>query len=76
MRSSVIVLLEPVVDDNLCLLGRRKPFGIEDLPTQCAVEPLVVSILPGRPRIDADRFDADGSKSVLRRFCEELSPAV
>ena len=47
MRSGVIVLLEPVIDDDLGLLSVRKPFSIENLPAQRPIEPLVVSVLPG-----------------------------
>ena len=65
MRSSVVVLFEPLINDDLSLLGRREPLGIEDLPTKCAVEALVVSILPRRSRMDADRLDADTSKPAL-----------
>ena len=47
MRASVIVLLEPVVDDDLRLLGRFGPFRVQNLSTQRAVEALVVSVLRG-----------------------------
>lgn len=40
MRSGVVVLLEPVIDDDLGLLGRCELFGIENLPAQCPVEAL------------------------------------
>ncbi len=48
MWTLVIVLPEPVIDGDLCLFCRRKPLGIENLVAQCPVEPLVVSVLPGR----------------------------
>ena len=56
MRAGVVVLSEPVIDDDLSLLGRREPFGIEYLTAQRAVEPLVVPVLPRRSRVDADRL--------------------
>lgn len=34
MRAGVIVLLEPVIDDDLGPLGRRELLRIEDLSTQ------------------------------------------
>ena len=68
----MIVLLEPVIDDDLGLLGRCEPFGIENLPAQCSVEALIVAILPGRSRVDADRLDANASKPVLQRVGGEL----
>ena len=47
MWSHVIVLSEPLVDDNLSLLCRREPLGVEHLAAECAVEAFVVSVLPG-----------------------------
>ena len=58
MRAHVIVLLEPVIDNDLSLLSRIEPFSIENFATQRTIEALIVSVLPRRPRIDADRFDA------------------
>ena len=51
MRPCVVVLPEPLVDDDLGLLGRREPLLIENLSTQCPVEPLIVAVLPGRYRL-------------------------
>ena len=50
MRSGVIALPEPAVDDDLGLFGGGKPLCVEDLATQGAVEALVVSILRGSAR--------------------------
>ena len=72
----MIVLFEPVIDDDLCLLGRRKPLRIENLPAQRTIEPLAISVLPGRPRVDADRLDTNASKPVLRCFGDELRSIV
>ena len=36
MRSGVVVLSEPVIDDELRLLGRREPLCIENLSAQRA----------------------------------------
>lgn len=76
MGASVIVLLEPVIDNDLGLRRCREPLGIENLPAQCPVEPLIVAVLPGRSRIDADWFDADTSKPVLQCFGRELGSIV
>ena len=46
MWPDVVVLSEPVVDDDLSLLRRREPLGVEHLVAQGAVEALVVSVLP------------------------------
>jgi hypothetical protein len=46
MWTDVIVLFEPLVDDDLSLLRRREPLGVEYLMTQGSVEAFVVSVLP------------------------------
>ena len=76
MRSGVVVLSEPVIDDDLRLLGRREPLRIENLSAQRAIEPLVVSVLPGRSGIDTDWLDTNSSKPCLHRLGSELRPVV
>ena len=46
MWTEVIVVFEPVVDDDLCLPGRREPLCIEHLAAKGSVEAFVVSVLP------------------------------
>ena len=46
MWTEVVVLFEPLVDDDLCLLSRREPFFIEHLAAKGSVEAFVVSVLP------------------------------
>lgn len=46
MWSGVVVLPEPVFDDNLGLFRYGEPFGIEDLPAEGSVEPFIVSVFP------------------------------
>ena len=47
MWTDVIVLSEPLIDDDLSLRRRGEPLGIEHLVAKGAVEAFVVSILPG-----------------------------
>ena len=47
MRTDVIVLSELLIDDDLSLLCRREPFGVEHLAAQSSVKSFVVSVLPG-----------------------------
>ncbi len=42
MWAGVIVFLQPLIAGDLCLFGGREPAGIENLPAQRAIEPLVV----------------------------------
>ena len=46
MRSDVIVLPEPLIDDGLCLFGGGEPLCVEYLFAQRPVESLVVTVLP------------------------------
>ena len=43
----MVVLSEPLIDDDLCLLYRCEPFGVEHFVAQGSVEAFVISILPG-----------------------------
>lgn len=57
MGPNPIVLSEPCIDDDLCLLRGVEPLGIEDFAAQRAVEALVVSVLTKRSWVDLDRID-------------------
>jgi hypothetical protein len=46
MRADVVVLSELLIDDDLGLLCRSKPLGVEHLAAQRSVEAFVVSVLP------------------------------
>ena len=46
MWSHVVVLSEPLIDDDLSLRRRGEPLGIEHLAAKCAVEAFVISVLP------------------------------
>ena len=47
MWTDVIVLSEPLIDDDLGLLCRHEPLGIEYLTAQRSIEAFVVLALPG-----------------------------
>ena len=68
MRPHVIVLAEPVIDNDLCLPGRCEPLGVEHLVAQRAIEALVISALPGRSGIDLDVLDANCDCAMLPNF--------
>ena len=59
MGAGVVVLPEPAIDHDLCLLGRCEPFGIDNFAAERSIEPFVVSVLPGRARVDPDRVYTD-----------------
>lgn len=46
MRAGVIVLPEPVIDDDLSLFRCCEPFDVQNFSAQGPIEPFIVSILP------------------------------
>ena len=71
MGPDVVVLAEPLVDDDLGLPGGGEPFGIQDFAAQGSIEAFVVTVLPWRARVDMDRLDADTDEPFLEdRRCE------
>ena len=46
MGPDVVVLAEPLVDDDLGLPGGGEPFGIQDFPAKGSIESLIVAIFP------------------------------
>ena len=65
VRSDLIVLPEPNIDNDLGLFGGVEPFSVEDFFSQGAVEALVIPIFPRRARIDLHWFDIDPLQPVL-----------
>ena len=59
MRSDMVVLAEPLVDDGLGLRCRGEPFGVQYFPVQGAIEAFVIAILPWRARIDLNGLYPD-----------------
>lgn len=51
MRPCVILPPEPVIDDNLRLLGRPEQLGVEHFSAQRAVKPLNVSVWLEQPHL-------------------------
>ncbi len=76
MWAQAIVLSEPGSDDDLGLLGGVEVFCVEDFAAQCAVDALVVTVLPRRPWIDLDRLDPDLSQPVLQCCSGELRAII
>lgn len=70
MRSGVIVLLEPVIDDDLGLLSARKPFSIVPISGFLISAAALASILEDSFRLKAGTYehagDFDGSEGSER----------
>ena len=47
MRTDMVVLSEPLVDDDLSLPCCAEPLGVEHLAATSSVKAFVVSVLPG-----------------------------
>lgn len=54
MQADLVVLPEPAIAHDRRLLGGRELLCIQNLVSERAVEPFVVSVLPVRSRIDPD----------------------
>ena len=52
MRTRVIVLSEPLLDDHTSLVDAGEPLRVEHLAAERAVETLVIPILPGTSRLN------------------------
>ena len=51
----MVALCEPLINEDLGVLCFHEALCIKNVPTEFPIDPLVVSILPWRCRIDADR---------------------
>lgn len=47
MGWDLVIPPEPVIDDDLSVFGGVEPFCVENFPTKCAIEALVVSVFQG-----------------------------
>ena len=68
MWPNVVILFEPLIDDRLGLSGCWEPLSVENFTTQGSVKALIITILPGRARIDVDWLDADFDEPVFEGF--------
>ena len=65
MRSDLVVLPEPSIDNDLGLFGGVELFSVEDFFSQGAVKAFVVSIFPRAARIDWHWFDTDPLQPIF-----------
>ena len=76
VRSDLIVLPEPNIDNDLGLFGGVEPFSVEDFFSQGAVKAFVVSIFPRAAWIDLHRFDPNLLQPVLQMRGNKLGTVV
>ena len=65
MRSDLVVLSEPSIDNDLGLFGGVEPFSVEDFFSQGAVKAFVIPIFPRTAWIDLHWCDPDPLQPVL-----------
>jgi len=76
MWSHVVVLSEPLVDDDLSLLCCGEPLGIEHLVAKGTIEAFVVSVLPWRPRFYVSGLRTNCLDPLSNRIGDELRSVV
>lgn len=64
MRTDFVVVPAPGFDGGLGLSARAKTFGVQALVAEASIEGLVRAVLPGFPRVDVRKFDAEGEHPV------------
>ena len=58
MRPLRVVMFPPLFDDNLRFFQGIKDLAIKQFISEAGIEALTVSVLPGRPWLDAGSFSA------------------
>ena len=56
MRSDGVVVVAPLLDEDLGFLEAAEDFAIEQLVPQLAVEAFAIAVLPGATRFDVERL--------------------
>ena len=76
MRTLLIIVAAPLLDDDLGLAERAEDFTVEQLIPYPGVEALDVSVLPGAAGRDVGRACAHCSDPFLNGFSNELRTIV
>jgi hypothetical protein len=65
MRSHLVVLPEPLIDDCRGLARGCKLFPIQNLSAERSIKAFIVIILPRRARVDLYGLDANAVETIL-----------
>ena len=76
MRSDLVVVSSPSLDQHFRLLQRVKDFRVEQLVSEPAVEGLVVAILPRNAGLDEQRLHPDAPEPLPDGPGRELRAVV
>jgi hypothetical protein len=76
VRTLVVFVAAPALDDDAGLAPRREPFGVEAFVAEFAIEALVRAVLPGLAGRDGRALDSLDAQSILHRLRDELGAVV
>jgi len=76
VRALGVVMLAPLLDDELSFLERVEDLPVEQFIAEASIEALDVSVLPGWSWLDIGRPGGDGLDPLADRFGNELRAGV
>ena len=76
VRADGVVVVAPLLDDDLGFLEAVEDFPVEQLVAQLAVEALAVAVLPGTAGFDVERLGSDISKPLTHDLGRHLRAIV
>src|SRR5690606_22376675 len=71
-----VVVLPPLLDQDLCLAEAVEDLPIQHFIAKAGVKALAITILPGRSGLDVSRFCPDGADPVPNGLGDELRAIV
>ena len=76
VRPDRVVVLAPLLDDDLCFSQAVEDFTIKQFITELAVERLAVAVLPRAAWFDEQGFGPDLRQPAAHDLCRHLSAVV
>lgn len=76
MRTNVVVVTAPLLDDNAGLLAAAEPFDAQAFVPELAIEALVGAVLPRLGRVDVGGVDTGLNKPLEDRLANEFRAVV
>lgn len=74
MRKHRVVVLAPLLDDNLRVVEAVEDVTVSKLVWRFVIEAFAISILPWRAGLDVEVFSSDGFKPVAKDLRGHLRP--
>lgn len=76
MRPDCVVVLTPLLDEDLRLFERAENFSVEEFISEFTVEAFIVPILPGTAGFDKERMHANPLEPFPQGYGDKLWPVV